>query len=547
MTDRPRSGAGISLAGRRLQRSTGVLAWVVSSVIAASAAPLAFGASAAPAVSDIGSYRQLFVDGSMAAELTGGAELRLHHPVPQEVSRTNFSWQGNSQSPGSVFRDGSIYRRYLFGGYVKNDPADKGELVGTRYLTYEESDDGITWRQPILGLVEYEGSKANNIVLTGGPIGTWAGITPMPTIFRDTNPNAAPDARYKAIFWSNKPKGLVPFKSPDGLHWAPLTNEPVNLKKVGASMNLAFWDSLHHEYRAYFRSHIPVDANASRTDEARSIDPPKGFRRDIRTATSPDLITWSEPTDLDYTDPSTEQLYDNVTMPYERAPQYYIGFPGRYVERPWSDSLKALPDTAARERRSRVEPRFGTAMTEGLVMASRDGVHFKRWNDAFLRPGIERPGTWCYGHQFIGWHPIITRSALPGAPDELSFYTAENKWISTGATIRRYTLRFDGFVSVQAPLTGGEVVTPLLRFTGNRLELNFSTSAVGGIRVAVEDADGHPLHGFSLENCPVVFGDTVGRAVTWNGNPDIGALAGRPIRLRFELRDADLYAFKFTD
>ena len=50
--------------------------------------------------------------------------------------------------------------------------------------------------------------------------------------------------------------------------------------------------------------------------------------------------------------------------------------------------------------------RYGTAITEGPPMASRDGVRFKRWNEAFLRPGIERPDTWNYGHQYIAWHAV---------------------------------------------------------------------------------------------------------------------------------------------
>ncbi len=41
-------------------------------------------------------------------------------------------------------------------------------------------------------------------------------------------------------------------------------------------------------------------------------------------------------------------------------------------------------------------------------MASRDGVKFKRWNEAFLTPGIERPGTWHYGQQYIAWHVVET-------------------------------------------------------------------------------------------------------------------------------------------
>ena len=53
-------------------------------------------------------------------------------------------------------------------------------------------------------------------------------------------------------------------------------------------------------------------------------------------------------------------------------------------------------------------------------MASRDGVHFERWNEAFLRPGPERPETWLYGHQYIAWHAVETKAALVADGDDES-------------------------------------------------------------------------------------------------------------------------------
>jgi hypothetical protein len=91
------------------------------------------------------------------------------------------------------------------------------------------------------------------------------------------------------------------------------------------------------------------------------------------------------------------------------------------------------------------------------------------------------------------------------------------------------------------------VVTQPLVFRGRRLSLNFSTSAAGGIRVEIQDAGGQPLPGFALDDCPEVFGDTLERTVGWQGGSDVSALAGKPVRLRFALRDADLFAFQFTE
>jgi hypothetical protein len=179
-------------------------------------------------------------------------------------------------------------------------------------------------------------------------------------------------------------------------------------------------------------------------------------------------------------------------------------------------------------------------------MASRDGLRFKRWNDAFLRPGIEREGTWQYGQQYIAWHAVETKAKLPGAPNELSLYAGESYWTGDSSALRRYTLRLDGFVSVRAPTRGGELHTKPLTFAGNELRLNFSSSAAGGILVEIQDLDGTALPNFSLSDCQTVFGDSLDRTVTWKAGRDVGLLAGKPVRLRFRFDDADLFALRFA-
>jgi hypothetical protein len=233
--------------------------------------------------------------------------------------------------------------------------------------------------------------------------------------------------------------------------------------------------------------------------------------------------------------------------PYYRAPHLLIGFPTRYIERSWDDSLQALPEREHREMRSKASQRYGTAITEGLVMASRDGVRFKRWNEAFLRPGVERPGTWNYGHQYLAWHVVETKSAMEGAPPELSLYASESYWTGDSSAVRRYTLRLDGFVSANAPMSGGELVTQPITFRGSQLRLNFATSAAGGVRVELQDAAGQPLPGYGLADCSMLYGDTVDRPVAWKDGANLSPLAGKPVRMRFVLKDADLYAYQFAD
>ena len=467
----------------------------------------------------IGSRRELFVDDHLVGQLKGTAELRLHHPIPREVSIVHDDpWEGTASGSHTVFQDGDRYRMYYRGW---NFWFATGMLHFSKPVTcYAESKDGIHWTKPELGLVEFNGSKKNNIIRNG--IG---GLNFAP--FIDHNPACPPQARYKAVAGVLAEGGMHVFQSKDGIRWSPVQQNAVLTKGPFDSVNLAFWDSTAGKYRAYRRW-------------------VKEGRRAIRTTSSRDLIHWDPELDLTYADSPKEELYENRVFPYHRAPHILLGLPTRYIERGWSPSMKALPDPKDRAERAALSERFGTALTETLLMASRNGVHFKRWNEAFLRPGVQRPGTWQYGNQHVAWQIVETRSMLPGAPRELSIYGPERYWKGTGGVLRRYSLRMDGFVSASAGWKGGQLQTKALIFEGATLEINFATSAAGSLRIELQDQKGVPIDGFRLADCPMLFGDSIDRHVTWTGGRDLSTLTGQPVKVCFELRDADLYSFRFV-
>ena len=477
----------------------------------------------------IDSRRELFVDGLLIDELRG-AQRQLHHPTPRDIAVIHDApWEGAGSGYHSVIQDGELYRMYHRGSAL--GVKDRRLLSGKQVYCYAESRDGIHWTKPDLGLIDYNGSKQNNIIWDGVGVHNFAP-------FLDTRPDCPPEARFKALAGTAEEGGLFAFRSADGIHWSLMREQPVVTEGAFDSQNLAFWDPTAGKYRAYFRTFTQGVTTGK-------VWKPAGYRA-IRTASSSDFLTWTDEADLTYTDSPVEHLYTNQIGPYFRAPHILIGFPTRYIERGWSDSMRALPELEHREQRAAANLRYGTALTEGLLMASRNGVHFERWNEAFLRPGPERPDTWMYGHQYIAWHAVETESSLPGAPRELSLYASEAAWTGTSNAIRRYTLRLDGFVSINAPWKGGELLTKPVQFSGNRLRINFATSAAGGVRVELQDAGRKPLPGFTLDDCPVMFGDTIDRTVTWKQGADVGKLAGKPVRLRFVLQDADLYAFQFA-
>jgi hypothetical protein len=490
-------------------------------------------------VIDIGSRRELFVDDFLIDRLSDDVQMRLHHPVAREVVLTlDEPWEGSGSSGyQSVFRDGDIYRMYYKGWHIDFDEKAKKIRPAPSAMCYAESDDGIHWQKPSLGVVEFQGSKENNIVLADGAVPGMRIIAGLMAITKDANPAATEEGRYKAFALSAKPKGIAPFQSADGIHWTPMTDFPVITDGAFDNQNVVFWNPSEKKYRAYWRHFIHGDNNTTTAN-------PVGVRA-IRTATSDDFLNWENQEDVSYVDSPEEALYNTPIKPYARAPHLLLGFPVRYIERD-SPSLAALPEPEHRTMRKSINERYGTALTEGLFMVSRDGVQFKRWNEAFLRPGPERPGTWNYGHQFISWQPVETRSELPGAANELSLYAPESYWTGKGSVVRRYTLRLDGFVSLEAPMKGGEVITRPLQFSGDELSLNFSSSAAGDIRVEIQNENGDPFPGFSLDDCPPIFGDSVDRKVFWGDNKlSVRTLAGKTVRLRFHLRDANLYSFQF--
>ncbi len=476
---------------------------------------------------EVGTRRELFVDDLLIDSLKG-ARRQLHHPVPREIAIQHDSpWEGAGSGYHSLIRDGDLYRLYYRGTVLG---VEQGRIkLGREVYCYAESQDGITFRKPKLGLHEFEGSRENNIIWTG--VGTH-NFAP----FLDTRADCPPESRFKALAGTAKEGGLFAFHSADGIRWSLLREEPVVTRGAFDSQNLAFWDATAGLYRAYFRTFTEGVTTGQEWK-------PAGFRA-IRTATSKDFLTWENEADLTYENSPAEHLYTNQIAPYPRAPQILLGFPTRYIERGWSESMRALPEPDLREQRAAAHLRYGTALTEGLLMASRDGVHFERWNEAFLRPGPERPGTWLYGQQFLAWHVVETASSLPGAGSELSLYGLEGSWHGSGNALRRYTLRVDGFVSIQADATGGELLTKPLLLAGNKLTLNFSTSAAGEIRVELQNQQGTPLPGYELEACQPLFGDTLARPVTWKENRTLPTENNQLLRLRISLQDADLYSFQ---
>jgi len=502
---------------------------------------------------DIGSRLELFVDDWLIDRLSG-AERRLHHPVPQEVAMVfDRPWEGNWTEGSTVLRaDDGLFRLYYRGGRQGTEafqgyPAGK---VDTRlkYTCYAESHDGITWTRPSLGLFEAAGTLDNNVVVTAEHARR---VETNFTCFVDTRPGVAPAERFKGIGgMSGKVFALV---SPDGIHWRKLTDEPVI--EGYDSMHFAFWDAARGEYRSYARHRRKAAYQAGmdelgdvpvKTDDQGMTEDGLDNGRDIVTSTSKDFIHWTRPRFLSYAPGRVNELYENVVQPYYRAPHLILGFPMRYMDRGWTAATDALPQLEHRRARAaQFEPREATAVTDAMLMCSRDGNHFSMWPESFIRPGLRLKDNWTYWDNFVVWGMIETASPITGAPDEISMFVQEAMLQAGPSRLRRHTLRVDGFVSVNAPLSGGEMLTRPLVFSGSELVMNYSTSAAGSVQLELQDAQGVPLPGFALDDSEMMYGDSLEQPMLWKNSPDLGQWAGTPVRLRFVLKDADLFSLRF--
>ncbi|MCX5658649.1 MAG: hypothetical protein NTW19_02875 [Planctomycetota bacterium] len=476
---------------------------------------------------------ELFIDEFLIDRLEGPATLRLHSPTPREVVLDlDRAWEGCMCGYMTVMKVQDHFRIYYRGHHVDvEDPRNKGESLHIErpaMVCVAESPDGIHWTRPALDLLRTAVFPGNNGVWlgVGDNLKGLHGFSP----FLDTNPACPPEQRFKAVGGTEgwPIEGLWGMTSPDGFRWSLLGDKALITAGAFDSHNLVFWDALRGQYRAYVRDFNPDG-------------------RGIRTATSDDFVNWTEPQWLDYPGAEREQLYTNNVQPYPRAPHLFVGFPARYVERPWSPSIEALPELEHRRKRAKINERFGASLTDSVFMSSRDGKSFRRWGEAFIRPGLRAEGNWTYGDNYMAWGMIPTPSDLPGGGMELSFYASEHYWRGKSTAVRRFTLRMDGFVSVNAPLRGGRLVTKPLLFAGSRLALNLSASAAGSVRVEILDAQGKSIEGFTADDAYETLGDGLAQVVQWKGGPSVARLAGQPIRLAMTIRDADVYAFQFVE
>ena len=457
---------------------------------------------------DIGSRRELFVDRFLIDKLDG-VELQLHHPTPAGTAlQLDRPWEGIVSGYVTMIHDGNKQLMY-YRGRPTTSRLD-GSSEAQEVACYAESPDGINWIRPNLGLFEVAGTRENNVILVEPKT-----VTHNFAPFLDTKPGVPATEKFKALGGT----GLFGFTSPDGIHWKPAQEKALITAGAFDSQNIAFWSETEHSYVCYFRT----------------------FKNDVRwvtRTTSTDFINWTAPVDMCFGDAPAEHIYINQTQPYFRAPHIYLSLaarfnPGRHALT--EEQMKAIDLDSPRN--------YGELKqddSDAVLLSTRGGNRYDRtFLESFIRPGPDL-------RNWVARANYPAQGMVQTSDTELSLYVVRH-YGQPSIHIERMSLRLDGFASVHAPYAGGYLVTKPFTFKGSELELNLATGAAGFAKVELQDAEGKPLLGYALADCPEIIGDQIERTVRWKSGSDLRALTGRPVRLHFALKDADLYSFQFHE
>ena len=454
---------------------------------------------------NLGSNREIFIDDFLIESLKG-VEIRLEKPRDEGiVHKFDKPWEGPFCGYSTVIKDKDKF--YLYYRGLPKAGKDGSNDETTCVIT---STNGTTWNRPQLNLFLKDKFPNNNIILANS-----APVTHNFSPFLDTNKNTDKIHRFKSLGGTEK-SGLIAYSSPDGIIWNKLRTSPVFTKGIFDSQNVSFWSESENCYICYFRTWTGGGYS--------------GFRTVSRT-TSKDFIEWTDPVKMSFGDTPLEHLYTNQTHPYYRAPHIYLGIAARFMP-----GRKVL--TKKEAEILGVNPTYFNDCSDMVIISSRGGSAYQRtFMESFVRPGIGLEN-WVSRSNYPALNIVQTSSR------EMSFYVNQN-YAQPTSSINRYSMRIDGMSSIHADFNGGALLTKPFVFKGDELEMNFSTSAAGGIKTAILNNDNKAYDGFEMSESIEAIGNYINDKVRWKNKENLSSLEGKVVKLKILLKDANLYSLKF--
>ena len=483
-----------------------------------------------PGIVEIGSTRQAFLDDLLIFEASRVDKFvaRPQKYPKNPIIHADRDWE-RGRAPGE---DDGVE---LFGQSVIYDQEEK--IFKMWYLPvpwpnqlrpwcYAVSSDGYRWEKPDLGIYEYKGLKKNNI------LNAWndsIGVCYLNVIKDDHDPD--PQRRYKAMGELEGPPpantngGAAVAFSPDGIHWNEYEGNPVvhHGPNMGDSPAMLGWDPKIKKYVFYPRPGHPLAPEIYGNGDHRHI-------RSYGYSTSDDFIHWT-PTRMMLT-PDHDDRNDYQYMQYTAGidGEFYIGFNAVYEthEQTW----------------------------DIFLMSSRDGFHWN-WIDRkvpFLGrseyPGYDAGYMTPSGPIFHDNQVWIYYGAFSGAHSYNSSKLGVDRM-----TVALCTLPQNRWMGLMAGPHRATIITRPLIFKGSKLMVDIEAGLPMEkprnpprydeceVRAALEDQSGGRIEGFTIDRSKVLRASGE-QAMIWEGG-DTGKLAGKPVRIRFEMHSAALYSIQF--
>jgi len=469
------------------------------------------------------SGKHLFVDDTeIQSKVNVVRSLSAPVRIPENpIVKPDQPWESTlTLQPGTVIYDEQehIYKMW----YNSLPTRSKPDIE--EFICYATSEDGIHWTKPALDLVEYRGSKANNILLT------WCSWTL--SVIKDLH-ESDPSKRYKLAYWDAHnvgKKGVRVAFSPDGIHWTEYENNPVIPMASSGDTFCVMQDPVTHQFWMYHKSGImPV--------------------RKVSRLVSEDFIHWKndelvlEPDALDQTD---TEFYGLSPFPYGNQ---YLGL--LWVFHTYSQQID-IQFVSSRDGRTWNRSMHRRVFFPlGFMKNDYDGHAFDSEMIMAIAPPVEvNDEIWMYYTGYSNKHNANTyEEAL------------EDTYLGLIGVAK---VPMDDFCFLAAT-SEGSVVTKPMRITGATMHVTAATKSVGGrdqnfnpvwsqlftnvkhgegeVRIEVLDEQGKSIPGFTAADCNPIKGPIADREVTWAGGKSLSTLSGKSVRFKIILRDAEIYSY----
>ncbi len=482
---------------------------------------------------ELGHEIQLFIDSYAYADrwdVVGRVNEPSKHPE-NPVLMADQPWEEQVGLPNVIYDSEdkifrmwyALYDSFAWGAWGGFKARLKGESAWKRYpymISYAESQDGVHWTKPLFDKVPYGGHDKTNIVMTGLNRAQEFHVMWTPKHMGEWG-------RFMLWYRDRLPEHGYCINlafSDDGVNWKHYEDNPVYTRALDAE-HFPVYDQRRKLWLLYARPQALAANEVLYTGE--------NVRTRISVTVSKDLKTWSTARHILVPDELDDGFFFD-RMEVAKYGNQYLGFVA-------------------------VQPRDGPGHGYIELVSSPDG--FRWFRSPVRKPFIARgrEGDWDGGHTWM------LPSIIPVGDWLYMYYVGSSRswryrYPENFKGIGMARIRRDRFMGQYAGNKGGWLLSREVKVTGDRLVINiapehraFSRDQHGHVKVELFDRssgpynDNRPIEGFGQDDCDRIRSNAVDYVVTWNGSADLSVLKGKDVYIRFYLKNAHLFGFRFVD